>query len=346
MPRPYWSGQIQISLVSFGVKLFVATEAKSDIHFHQIDRKTGERVKHQKVLASAIEQDPDGAADPVEKSQIVKGYEYSKGQYITIEPEELANLRVPSKHTMEVTQFVDEADLPPEFFEKPYFVVPETDAQTEAFLTVRQALIDTKKLALTKVAFAGREHVVAIAPAGAGVQGKQRDSAAFPIMMAYTMRYAAELRSPADYFRDVKKVTIAEDSLDLAKELIKKRAGTFDPSKFVDGYEVAVKELVEAKLQHAPIPRDEVATPQRGKVINLMDALRKSVSASQAAPEESEDQESKIPETTPETKKGPTLVKSVAKTTAKPATKAAAKHASKTSTAKTTKQTAASRKTA
>jgi DNA end-binding protein Ku len=302
MARPYWSGQIQISLVSFGVKLFVATESKSDIHFHQIDRASGERVKHQKVLSSAVERDPDAAADPVEKSQIVKGYEYSKGQYVTIEPEELAHLRVPSKHTMEVTQFVDEADLPPEFFEKPYFVVPENDAQTEAFLTVRQALIDTKKLALTKIAFAGREHVVAIAPAGTDAHGG---------MMAYTMRYAAELRDPADYFRDVKKMAIAEDSLDLAKQLIKKRAAKFDPSKFVDGYEIAVKELVEAKLKHAPIPKDEAPAPARGKVINLMDALRKSVSGGEKpAPKEAEK------------RKGPTLVKSSAKSVAKTPAKA------------------------
>jgi DNA end-binding protein Ku len=278
MPRPYWSGQIQISLVSFGVKLFVATEAKSDIHFHQIDRKSGERVKHQKVLASA------------------------KGQYITLEPEELAHLRVPSKHTMEITQFVDEADLPPEFFEKPYFVVPENDAQTEAFLTVRQALLDTKKLALTKVAFAGREHIVAIAPAGTDAHGG---------MMAYTMRYAAELRDPADYFRDVKKMAIAEDSLELAKQLIKKRAAKFDPSKFVDGYEVAVKELVEAKLKHAPIPKDETPAPARGKVINLMDALRKSVSGGEKpAPKEAEK------------RKGPTLVQSSAKSAPKAPAKA------------------------
>ena len=143
MARPYWSGQIQISLVSFGVKLYVATEAKSDIHFHQIDRKTGERVRHQKVLASAVDNSPEEAADQsqvVEKSQIVKGYEYSKGQYVTIEPEELAHLRVPSKHTMEVTQFVDESEISPEFFEKPYFVVPENEAQAEAFATVRKAL--------------------------------------------------------------------------------------------------------------------------------------------------------------------------------------------------------------
>ncbi len=131
MARPYWSGQIQISLVAFGVKLFVATEARSDLHFHQIDRKSGERVKPQKVLASAVESSPDEAAAPVEKSSIVKGYEYSKGRYVTLEPEEIAHLRVPSKHTMEVSQFVDEAELPPEFFEKPYFVVPENDPEAE-----------------------------------------------------------------------------------------------------------------------------------------------------------------------------------------------------------------------
>ncbi|MBB5065745.1 Ku protein [Granulicella mallensis] len=272
MARPYWSGQIQISLVSFGVKLFVATEAKSDIHFHQIDRKTGERVRHQKVLASAIENDPDEAADSdevVERSQIVKGYEYSKGQYVTIEPEELEHLRVPSKHTMEVTQFVDREQLPPEFFEKPYFVVPENDAQTEAFTTVRQALEDTGKAAISKIAFGGREHVVAIVPAGSEAHGG---------MMAYTMRYAAELRDPAEYFQDIKKTKVSSDSLALAKELIKRKAKPFDPSKFVDGYEVAVKELVEAKLKHAPVPREESPAPAKGKVINLMDALRKSVS--------------------------------------------------------------------
>jgi DNA end-binding protein Ku len=312
MARPYWSGQIQISLVSFGVKLFVATEAKSDIHFHQIDRQSGERVKHQKVLASAIESDPDDAAAPVEKSQIVKGYEYSKGQYITIEPEELTHLRVPSKHTMEVTQFVDESDLPPEFFEKPYFAVPESEAQTEAFLTVRRALIDTRKIALSKIAFAGREHVVAIAPAGTDAHGG---------MMVYTMRYAAELRDPAEYFRDVKQMKVSSDSLDLAKELIKRKAAKFDPSKFVDGYEVAVKELVEAKLKHTPIPRDEAPAPARGKVINLMDALRKSVSRGSKDP----DAEDTTPVAKkPEQKKGPTLVKSTSKPHHKPMAKTAA----------------------
>jgi DNA end-binding protein Ku len=303
MARPYWSGQIQISLVSFGVKLFVATEAKSDIRFHQIDRSTGERVRHQKVLASALERDPDEAAgqsEVVGKSQIVKGYEYAKGQYITLEPDELAHLRVPSKHTMEVTEFVNESDLSPEFFEKPYFAVPEDEAQTEAFLTVRKALIETKKVGISRIAFGGREHVVAIAPAGTDQHGG---------MMVYTMRYAAELRDPAAYFRDVKKTAIKADSLALAKELIKRNSGKFDAAKFVDGYEAAVKELVEAKLKHAPIPREEAPAPHRGKVINLMDALRKSVQSKSSA---SKNGGASSAKKTAAHHKGPVLVKSSA----------------------------------
>ncbi|HEY4009162.1 MAG TPA: Ku protein [Acidobacteriaceae bacterium] len=279
MARPYWSGQVTISLVSFGVKLFVATEAKSQISFHQIDRSTGERVRHQKVLASAIERNPDEAADQsevVEKSQIVKGYEYSKGHYVTIEPEELAHLRVPSKHTMEVAQFVNEDEIDPEFYEKPYFVVPENEAQTEAFLTVRRALQETKKVAITKIAFGGREHIVALAPGGPNGTDNKSETGG---MMAYTLRYAAELRKPAEYFADIKHHSIDKESLDLAKELIKRRTHKFEPEKFVDGYEVAVKELVEAKLKHLPVPKDEEPAPTKGKVINLMDALRKSVSS-------------------------------------------------------------------
>jgi DNA end-binding protein Ku len=274
LARPYWSGHIQISLVSFGVKLFVATEAKGEIRFHQISRSTGERVRHQKVLASAIEDAPDEVAAPVQKDEIVKGYEYSKDQYVIIEPSEIANLRVPSKHTVEIQQFVALDELPPEYLEKPYFVVPENDIQAEAFAVVRAALAKSKKAGLGKIAFSGREHILAITAAPGGQPG----------MMAYTMRYQEELRKPAEYFGEIKKVAIDKDSLELAETLIKKRTAKFDPGKFTDGYEVALKELVEAKIKHAPIPRDEVIEPKRGQVINLMDALRKSVQGSEATP--------------------------------------------------------------
>ena len=274
MARPYWSGHIQISLVSFGVKLFVATESKSEIRFHQISRSTGERVRHQKVLASALEQAPDEAAAPVEKDEIVKGYEYRKGEYVIIEPSEIANLRVPSKHTVEVTQFVSLDELAPEYLEKPYFVVPENDVQAEAFAVVRAGLAKAKKAGLGKIAFGGREHILAITATPEDDGG----------MMAYTMRYQEELRSPAEYFHDIKKVKVDEDSLELAESLIKKRSAKFDPSKFKDGYEVALKELVEAKIHHLPVPVDEAPAPQRGKVISLMDALRKSITSADAPP--------------------------------------------------------------
>jgi DNA end-binding protein Ku len=183
---------------------------------------------------------------------------------------------------MEVTQFVGEDEIDPEFYEKPYFVVPENESQTEAFLTVRKALQETKKIAITKIAFGGREHIVALAPGGKAGRSDTEETGG---MMAYTLRYAAELRKPAEYFSDIKHHSIDKESLDLAKELIKRRTHKFDPEKFVDGYEVAVKELVEAKLKHLPIPKDEAPAPAKGKVVNLMDALRKSVSGGGAAEE-------------------------------------------------------------
>jgi DNA end-binding protein Ku len=260
MARPYWSGSLKISLVSFGIKLFPATEAKSEIRFHQISRKSGERVRHQKV---------SGDEGPVENSDIVKGYEYRKGEYVTIEPEDLEHLRIPSRHSLEVTQFVDETEISPAFFEKPYFVTPEDAHATEAFAVVRKALQDAKKVALGKIAFGGREHLVAISPM------PEREEK-LPGMMAYTMRYAEELRKPSDYFGDIKKVSVDEDQLGLAMELIKRKTAKFEPEKFKDEYEDALRELVEARIQNLPIPRDE---PKKaaGNVVNLMDALRKSV---------------------------------------------------------------------
>jgi DNA end-binding protein Ku len=281
--------------------LFVATEAKGEIRFHQISRSTGERVRHQKVLASALEQAPDEAAAPVQKDEIVKGYEYSKDQYVIIEPSEIASLRVLSKHTVEVQQFVSLDELPPEYLEKPYFVVPENEIQAEAFAVVRAALAKSKKAGLGKIAFGGREHILAITAAPGDERG----------MMAYTMRYQEELRKPAEYFSDIKKVAIDKDSLDLAETLIKKRTAKFDPGKFTDGYEVALKELVEAKIKHLPIPHDEVVEPKRGQVINLMDALRKSVQGGEATIATGKKKPSASVKETPAAKtKGLALVKS------------------------------------
>lgn len=265
MPRAYWSGNVQISLVSFGVNLFVATESKSGISFHQISRQTGERIRHQKVLESAAESKE--ATTAIENDEIVKGYEYSKGRYVIIEPSELENLRVPTKHVIAVSQFVEMNELRPEYIEKPYYVVPENDLQIEAFAVVRKALLDTGKAAIGKIAFSGREHIMALIPAPGENAG----------MMAYTLRYPNELRNQAEYFRDIKQPAIQPDSLELAETLIARMSQKLDLSKFEDGYEVAVKELVQAKINNQPIPIDEAPRQRPSNVVNLMDALRKSI---------------------------------------------------------------------
>ena len=306
MARPYWSGRIQVSLVSFGVQLYVATETKNQISFHQISRSTGERIRHQKVLASAVESDGDVAGAAVAKDEIVKGYEHRKGEYILIEPSELENLKVPSKHTIDVSQFVTMDELRPEYVEKPYYVVPENDSQAEAFAVVRKALQKSGKVAIGKVSFAGRENIIAIRPAGDEAHGG---------MMAYTLRYSNELRNEQDYFRDLKAVEINEESLELAEALIAKKSTKLDLSKFVDGYEVAVKELIEAKVNNLPVPKDEVAEP-RGKVVNLMDALRKSLSGDDDGSGKRVPKKPVASEKA-DAKKGIGLVKPVAKTPAK-----------------------------
>jgi DNA end-binding protein Ku len=300
--RPYWSGRIQVSLVSFGVQLYVATETKNQISFHQISRSTGERIRHQKVLASAVESDGEVAGAAVAKDEIVKGYEHRKGEYILIEPSELENLKVPSKHTIDVSQFVTMDELRPEYVEKPYYVVPENDSQAEAFAVVRKALQKSGKVAIGKVSFAGRENIIAIRPAGDEAHGG---------MMAYTLRYSNELRNEQDYFRDLKAVEINEESLELAEALIAKKSTKLDLSKFVDGYEVAVKALIEAKVNNLPVPKDEIAEP-RGKVVNLMDALRKSLGGDEAGSGKKTVASEKA-----DAKKGIGLVKPAAKSPAK-----------------------------
>jgi DNA end-binding protein Ku len=298
MPRPFWSGNIQISLVSFGVKLFPAVEAKSEIRFHQLSRKTGERIHHQKV---AGDDGTDG--NPVDKDDIVKGYEYRKGEYVIIEPSEIDNLRIPSRNTIAVSQFVSLDELDPELFEKPYFVMPEGDNQTEAFTVIRKALQSTKKAALGKIAFGGREHLVAIS---APPEAKD-ESATDRGMMAYTLRYAEELRDPAQYFSEIKKTQVDADQLALAKELIQRKAAKFAPEKFHDEYEAALKEMVEAKVNHAPLPKNEPAA-RAGKVINLMDALRRSVRSRVSTSDDAlESKPTKKKTAAP--KKGPQLVK-------------------------------------
>jgi DNA end-binding protein Ku len=168
-----------------------------------------------------------------------------------------------------VSQFVDVADLHPEYIEKPYFVTPESDMSAEAFNVVREALVKSGKAAIGKVSFSGRENIIALVPAGADSPG----------MVAYTLRFQYELRNRADYFRDIKQPAIDPDSLQLAETLIARMSSKLDISKFEDGYETAVKALVEAKVNNMPVPIDQAPQQRPNNVVNLMDALRKSIGA-------------------------------------------------------------------
>src|SRR5579862_9391901 len=217
--RPYWSGQLKISLVSFGIQLFPATNPQSGVTFHQIDRATGQRIRHLNVV--------DGD-DPVENAEIVKGYEYSKGKYLIVEPDEVAKLRIETKRVIDVKQFVALNELAPALFEKPYFVVPEPKESTDAFAVVRKAMEQTDKAALGEIAFGGREHLVAIAVPPDRSQ---------PGLMAYMLRYEDELREGTQYFSDLsgqRKIEIDKKQLAMATQLIESYSHHLNLGDFKD----------------------------------------------------------------------------------------------------------------
>lgn len=260
--RPYWSGQFKVSLVSFGIQLFPATNPQAGVTFHQLDRASGERIRHLNVNSDN---------EPVENSEIVKGYEYSKGKYLTVEPDEIANLRIATKNVIDVQQFVALDELPPALFEKPYFVVPEPKESAEAFVVFRDAMKRTGKAAIGEITFGGREHLVAIAvPPGDSSAG----------LMAYTLRYADELRDSSEYFSESsgeRAVHIDKKQLAMATQLIDAYSQRLDLNAFNDDYETALRELIDAKQKNVPLPVEEKGAKPT-KVINLIDALRQSVS--------------------------------------------------------------------
>jgi DNA end-binding protein Ku len=293
MARPYWSGQISLSLVSFAVEIYPAITSARQFQFHQIDRATGQRIHYQNVVADGDEgEDHDTHHKPgrlhvaakgheahdeeephvVDKSEIVKGYEYEKGKYAIIEPEDLKRLRIPGKDTLEITQFSSVDEVPPSLYVKPYFVVPKKGPQATAFAIVRQAMVDSGMVGLGEIAFAGREHLVALAPPP---DRKQLG------MMLYILRFAEELRDSGEYFGKISSAKLDGAQLELAKQLIKTYTRPLELDKFTDNYEAAVRELVEAKLANKPLPKEK---PEKGraKVVDLMSALRQSLAAKPA----------------------------------------------------------------
>lgn len=265
--RAYWQGQIRLALVSIPVEIYSATKSGATIAFHQIHEPSGKRIKYEKVVPGLGPVDPD---------EIVKGFEYEKGHYVLLEPEEIDAVKLESKKTLELSLFVDYDEVDPIYYEKPYYVVPADDLAEEAFIVLREALRSTRKLGLGQLALRGREYMVSLKPCGRG-------------MVLETLRYADEVNKANNFFRDIPDEQPQEDLLDLATTLIEKKTGQFKPAEFHDRYVDALKELIERKRQGKTIVAEEEPAPvSRGSnVVDLMAALKKSLEksgAEEAAP--------------------------------------------------------------
>jgi DNA end-binding protein Ku len=252
--RAYWSGNIRLSLVSIPIQVIPATKSGAKIAFHQIHKPSGARIRYQKVV-------PD--IGPVDTDDIVKGYELEKGKYVLLEDKEIDKLKLEAKKTLDLVQFVGTHEIDPIYFERPFFVLPDDEEDDEAFIVLRDALKKTKKIGLGQIVIRGKGTVVALKACGKG-------------MLLETLRYADEVKKADSAFSDIKGEAPADDMIDLAEELIKKKTKKFDPGAFKDKYEEALRELIEAKAEHRQVRQVEEARPT-AKVIDLMDALRKSV---------------------------------------------------------------------
>lgn len=250
--RPYWSGQIRLSLVSVPVNIFAATNSARTLPMHEIYRKTGERVRHQLVAGKKV----------IERDDVIKGYEFKKGRYVLLEPEEIKALKLPSKKTLEIVQFVPSSEIDPLYFEKPYFVVPTEDGDEDAFVTIREGMRKTKTLGIGQLVIAGRERLCAIKPCGRG-------------LLLETLRYAEELRKADAYFDDIENHHTNKEAEQLIEQLIKKKTAAFKPDSFHDHYREALKELIDAKMEDRDPEYEEEEAPE--KVVNLMDALKRSL---------------------------------------------------------------------
>ncbi|MFL6858236.1 MAG: Ku protein [Allosphingosinicella sp.] len=254
--RAYWKGQIRLALVSIPVEIFSATKSGAQIAFNQIHEPTGKRIKYEKVVPGI---------GPVDPEEIVRGYQYEKGSYVVVTDEELEAVKLESKKTLELVQFVDYDEVDVLYFEKPYFVVPADDLAEEAFVVLREALRKTRKMGIGQLALRGREYLVSVKPCGRGI-------------VLETLRYADEVNRARDYFRDIGDDEAEPELLDLAETLIDRKTAAFDPAKFHDRYIEGLEELIEKKRKGQTIHADEDKPAARGgNVIDLMAALKRSI---------------------------------------------------------------------
>ena len=249
--RPYWTGFLKLSLVTIGVRLYTAATEKDRVHFHQIHEPSGERVRQQLIVPGI---------GPVERSDIVKGYEYEKGHYVTVDPDDLKRLRLETTDTIDITEFVE--DIDPIYFDAPYYLVPDGSVAEEGYRVIREALRESGKIAVGQVVINGQERIIALRPLGNGLLGN-------------SLRYQEEIRKPEDYFSNIAADSVDEDQLAIMDQIIKRKTRPFEPDKFVDHYQQAVRELINQKLEGKLPPQ----APERkqAQVISLMDALKRSL---------------------------------------------------------------------
>ncbi len=255
-PRAYWKGYLRLSLVSCPIAIYPATSEREKISFNQINKKTGDRIRYRKVDAETGEEVPS--------DQIVKGYEVAKGEYIEITDEELEAVALDSTKTIDIDEFVPKDEIDELYNIRPYYIAPDGNVGQDAFVVIRDAIEQMKMVAIGRVVLTSREHVIAIAPRGKGLMGT-------------LLRFPYEVRDAAEYFDDIPNVKLTKDMMDLARHIVETKRGHFKPQEFEDHYEHALKDLIEKKAKGLKIeaPKQEPT----GKVINLMDALRRSVQA-------------------------------------------------------------------
>jgi DNA end-binding protein Ku len=259
--RAYWKGYLKLSLVTCPVALYPASSQAEKTRFHQINRKTGNRLRQQMVDVET--------GRVVDKENKGRGYELSNGKYVEIEPEELEALEIESTHTIDIDKFVPEEDIDKRYYERPYYIVPDGKGGEEAFAVIRDAMKDKGRVALARIVFANREHILAVEPWGKG-------------MLGTTLRYDYEVLDENDVFTGIPSPRIPKEMIDLASHILDTKAGRFDALQFKDEYELALRKLVKRKAAGKTI-EPPAERPDRGNVIDLMAALRQSVEGRKAA---------------------------------------------------------------
>jgi DNA end-binding protein Ku len=261
-PRANWKGFLRLSLVTCPVALYPATSDTEKVSFNQINRKTGHRIKYAKVDADTGEE--------VASEDIMKGYKVDTDNYIEVTKDELENIALESTRTIDIDEFVPKAEIDPRYLIRPYYLVPDGKVGHDAFAVIRETIREMDKVAIGRVVLTNREHIIGLQPLGKGLMGE-------------LLRYPYEVRDEKEYFDDIQDVKVTKEMLDLARHIVTQKAAEFDPEKFEDHYEEALTELIDQKRAGKPIaakPR-----PKGENVVDLMDALKKSLASERTAPQ-------------------------------------------------------------